>query len=115
MWMRKAEHHNGRGMRRALSRRQFLAATTGVAALGLIEWTPLGTVPAGSLESTLAAPPEFPGEIPLYQQAFENWSEEIMLEDAWTCAPRNAADVVTLANWASATEYTVRARGKMHS
>ena len=56
-----------------------------------------------------------PPTIRLYQQAFENWSEEIILEKAWTCAPATAADVVTLANWAHAHGYVIRARGKMHA
>jgi FAD/FMN-containing dehydrogenase len=53
--------------------------------------------------------------MPLYQQAFQNWSGEIALENAWTCAPTSAADVVTLANWAFPLGYEVRARGKMHN
>ncbi len=85
---------------RGLSRRQFLAASAGVAAFSVFEWTPIFRVPAASAQSTLPAPPNFPSTIPLYQQAFQNWSGEIVLEDAWTCAPRSDTDVVTLANWA---------------
>src|SRR5271163_1597865 len=97
------------------SRRQFLAASAGAAALGALEWTPLFRVPAASADSTLAPPPNFPPSIPLYQQAFQNWSGEIVLDDAWTCAPTSAADVVTLANWAFPVGYEVRARGMMHN
>ncbi len=100
---------------RQLSRRTFLAGTAGVAALGVLEWTPVFRVPAASAESTLPAPPGFPSSIPLYQQAFQNWSGEIVLEDAWTCAPESDTDVVTLANWAYPVGYQVRARGKMHN
>ncbi len=53
--------------------------------------------------------------IPLYQQAFQNWSGEIVLEDAWSCAPHSDSDVVTLANWAYPVGYQVRARGMMHN
>ena len=98
-----------------LSRRSFLTGTAAVAAAGLIEWTPVFKVPAGSADSTLPTPPGFPSSIPLYQQAFQNWSEEIVLDDAWTCAPRSDADVVTLANWAYGVGYQVRPRGMMHN
>jgi FAD/FMN-containing dehydrogenase len=101
--------------RKGLSRRQFLAATAGVAALGAVEWTPIFQVPAASAQSTLPIPPNFPSTISLYQQAFQNWSEEIVLENAWTCAPRSESDIVTLANWASSAGYNIRARGKMHN
>ena len=100
---------------RLLSRRTFLAGTAGAAALGVLEWTPVFRVPAASADSTIPAPPNFPSSIPLYQQAFQNWSGEIVLEDAWTCAPESDADVVTLANWAYPIEYQVRARGMMHN
>ena len=33
----------------------------------------------------------------------------------WTCAPRTAADVVVLANWARRHGYRLRARGRMHT
>jgi FAD/FMN-containing dehydrogenase len=98
-----------------VSRRQFLAASAGVVALSAFEWTPLFRVPAASAQSTLSAPPNFPSSIALYQQAFGNWSGEIVLENAWTCAPTSAADVVTLANWAFPVGYQVRARGMMHN
>jgi FAD/FMN-containing dehydrogenase len=101
--------------KRILSRRQFLAASAGAAGLGVLEWAPVFRVPAASAQSTLPPPPGFPSSIPLYQQAFQNWSEEIVLEDAWTCAPRSDTDVVTLANWAYPIGYEIRARGKMHN
>jgi len=100
---------------RGLSRRQFLAASAGVVALSAFEWTPIFRVPAASAQSTLTTPPNFPSSIALYQQAFGNWSGEIVLENAWTCAPTSAADVVTLANWAFPVGYEVRPRGMMHN
>jgi FAD/FMN-containing dehydrogenase len=96
------------------SRRGVLAAA-GVAALGAATgWIPVFTVPAASAASTLATPPNFPGSISLYQQAYQNWSEEINIQAAWTCAPATPADVVTIANWANANGYRVRAKGKGH-
>jgi FAD/FMN-containing dehydrogenase len=100
---------------RRLSRRSFLAGTAGAAALGVMEWTPVFRVPAASADSTLPSPPGFPSSIPLYQQAFQNWSGEIVLEDALTCAPESDTDVVTLANWAYPIGYQIRARGMMHN
>jgi FAD/FMN-containing dehydrogenase len=97
------------------SRRQFLAASAGAAALGALEWTAVFRVPAASADSTLAPPPNFPSSIPLYQQAFQNWSGEIVLENAWTCAPQSDVDVVTLTNWAYPAGYQLRARGMMHN
>lgn len=99
----------------ALSRRSFLAGSAALAAGALLEWTPVFRVPAASADSTLPIPPGFPTSIPLYQQAFANWSGEIVLENAWTCAPESDADVVTLANWAYPIGYQVRARGMMHN
>jgi FAD/FMN-containing dehydrogenase len=97
------------------SRRQFLAASAGAAALSALEWTAVFRVPAASADSTLSPPPNFPSSIPLYQQAFQNWSGEIVLENAWTCAPQSDVDVVTLTNWAYPVGYKLRARGMMHN
>ena len=100
---------------RGFSRRQFLTASASVAALSAFEWTPIFQVPAASAQSTLTPPPNFPTTIALYQQAFQNWSGEIVLENAWTCAPTSPADVIKLANWAFPVGYQVRARGTMHN
>ena len=98
---------------RGLSRRQFLTASARVAALSAFEWTPIVRVPAASAQSTLNPPPNFPSSIALYQQAFPNWSGEVVLEGARTCAPTSAEDVVTLANWAFPVGYEVRARQRV--
>ncbi|AUM16795.1 MULTISPECIES: cholesterol oxidase substrate-binding domain-containing protein [Rhodococcus] len=98
-----------------LSRRGFLAAGAGaLAATALGGWTPVHAVPAGSSGATLPTPAAFPDGIALYQQAYQNWSKEIMLDAIWTCAPRSPEDVVRLANWAHAHGYTIRPRGAMH-
>ena len=75
-----------------LSRRGFLAAGAGaLAATALGGWTPVHAVPAGSSGATLPTPAAFPDGIALYQQAYQNWSKEIMLDAIWTCAPRSAS------------------------
>ena len=53
-------------------------------------------------------PPAFPEGIALYQQAYQNWSKEIMLDAIWTCSPKTPEDVVRLANWGHANGYTIR-------
>jgi FAD/FMN-containing dehydrogenase len=53
--------------------------------------------------------------IELYRQAYRNWVGEIRIDDAWTCAPRQATDVVDLANWAHANGYRLRPQGHAHS
>lgn len=110
---RSSDASNGRSG--AFSRRGFLAGAAGAAALATVEWTPAFQLGAASGAATLPTPPGFPAGISLYQQAYENWSGEIELDAVWTCAPNNAADVVTLANWAKANGYKLRPRGAMHN
>lgn len=64
---------------------------------------------------SLTAPPGFPSNIELYQQGYENWSGETVVDDVWTCAPVSAAEVVAVANWAVGAGYRVRPRGFMHN
>ena len=100
-----------------VTRRKFLtgaAVAAGTAALPATAWTPAFRIMAGAAAATLPTPPNFPSGISLYQQAYQNWSEEIEVDAVWTCAPASAADVVTLANWAHANGYTLRPRGAMH-
>jgi FAD/FMN-containing dehydrogenase len=97
------------------SRRRFLGATVATAAAGAVAgWLPAFRVEAGSSQASCAVPPGFPSSIPLYQQAYQNWSEEIVIDALWTCAPRTPQDLVTLANWAAAAGYRLRPRGSMH-
>jgi FAD/FMN-containing dehydrogenase len=60
-------------------------------------------------------PPGFPPSIPLRRQAYRNWAGTVGADDVWTCAPRTAADVVTLTNWAWGHEYRLRAIGRKHN
>ncbi|MEZ0070026.1 FAD/FMN-containing dehydrogenase [Streptacidiphilus sp. MAP12-20] len=98
--------------RARLSRRAFLGATAAGAALGIAPWTPAFRVTPA--EAATAAPPNFPSSVSVYQQAFRNWSGEIVLDPTWTCAPSSPNDVVTLANWAHANGWRLRPRGMGH-
>lgn len=105
------------GLRRRHTRRTFLGAAGtaagAIAGLAATGWVPVFSVPAEA--ATLATPPNFPSSIPLSQQAFQNWSEQIVFDAVWTATPSTPADVVTIANWAHANGYRVRARGMMHN
>ena len=95
-----------------LSRRAFLGAAGATAVLTGLSWTPAFKVlPA---QAATAAPPDFPSGLTVYQQAWSNWSGEIVVSPLWTCAPSSPADVVTLANWAHAQGWKIRARGMGH-
>ena len=93
------------------SRRAFLG---GAAAAGALAWAPVFRAGPASAQATTAPPPNFPSSIAVYQQAYENWAQMIVIEDVWTCAPASASDVVTLANWAHANGYRLRAKGMSH-
>lgn len=98
-----------------LNRRQFIAAGAGaVAVASVIRAVPAGAAPFGSPGTTIPAPPNFPTGIPLYQQKYQNWSKEIILDSVWTCSPVTPDDVVRLANWAHENDYRIRPRGAMH-
>ncbi|NHV28599.1 cholesterol oxidase substrate-binding domain-containing protein [Burkholderia sp. D-99] len=97
------------------SRRAFLADMAKLAAAGVVTgWTPLYQI-AANARTADATPPGFPADIPLYKQAFQNWSGEIAVQDVWTAAPRSADDVVAAVNWARANGYRIRPRGYMHN
>ena len=94
------------------SRRAFLATA---AATGALAWVPVFRATPASAQATATPPPDFPSSIAIYQQAYQNWGQLILIEDVWTCAPASAADVVTLANWAHANGYRLRAKGMSHN
>ncbi len=94
------------------SRRAFLA---GAAAAGALTWIPVFRVTPASAQATSAPPPDFPSSIAIYQQAYQNWAGMIAIDSVWTCAPASAGDVVTLANWAHANGYRLRAKGMSHN
>lgn len=92
------------------ARRRVLAGLAATAA-----WVPAFRIGPADAQARCAAPPDFPADLPLYQQAYENWAGDIRIEALWTCAPRAPADVVALANWAHAQGWTLRPRGSMHN
>ena len=98
-----------------ITRRALLGGAVGALALSALPWTPLGRIPAASAASTIPEPPAFPAGITLYQQTFQNWSEEVTVEGLWTCAPASPDDVVTLANWAHAQGWRLRPLGGGYS
>jgi FAD/FMN-containing dehydrogenase len=100
------------------SRRSFLHAS---AALGVAAaWLPVFRILPG--ESTAYAstggcpePPNFPAGIAVFKQAYRNWSGEISIDAIWTATATTPQDVVTLANWAHANGWRIRARGMKHN
>lgn len=97
------------------SRRAFLANMSKLAAAGAVAgWMPIYQI-AANAQGIAPRPANFPATVPLYVQAFQNWSGEISVPNVWTAAPRNAADVVTVVNWAFANGYRIRPRGHMHN
>lgn len=95
-----------------LSRRTFLGAAAAGAALGVGQWTPAFEV--SPAEAAVQGPANFPSSLSVYQQAFTNWSGEIVLSPQWTCAPSSPNDMVILANWAHSGGWKLRARGMGH-
>lgn len=98
------------------NRRRFLGQALAVGAAGAsAAWWPAFAVEADSSLATCAAPPAFPSQIPLFQQAYKNWSGEIQVDNLWTCSPRTVEEVVTIVNWARQHDYRVRPRGMAHN
>jgi FAD/FMN-containing dehydrogenase len=114
------EHVNAReagnkaGRSTYLSRRGLLAAAGAGVAGAALGWLPGIRVPAGR-GSTIPTPPNFPAGIPLYQQTYQNWSQQATIDNVWTATPATPADVVTLANWAYQNGYRLRALGMSHN
>jgi FAD/FMN-containing dehydrogenase len=101
--------------RGGFSRRSFLQAAAGTAAAaGMAAWSPVFRVAPASAATTLPTPPGFPSSISLYQQAYQNWAGDIVVQNVWTAVPKTSADVVTIANWAHANGWRVRPKGKGH-
>ncbi|MFI5952308.1 cholesterol oxidase substrate-binding domain-containing protein [Cryptosporangium sp. NPDC051539] len=99
------------GAAHPVGRRTVLKGAAAVIAAGLVAGESFA-LPASA--ATIAAPPEFPSGVELYQQAYVNWSGEIDLDGVWTCAPATTADVVAVVNWARAHGYRVRPKGMSH-
>jgi len=95
-----------------LTRRALLGRGAALAAATAL--TPTFRVDHADAAATCSPPPGFPKAIELYQQAFTNWAQEIVVEPLWSCAPRNGQEVVKVVNWAARKGYRVRPRGQMH-
>jgi len=95
-------------------RRRVLAGSAALLGLGAPQlWRPAARLSPATAASC-APPPNFPPNLRVYQQTYQNWSGALRADDVWTCAPSSPGDVVTLANWALANGYRLRARGRMH-
>jgi len=99
-----------RAERSGISRRRFLASSA--AAIAYSVWRPAFEIDAAQAGG---GPAGFPPSVTLYKQAFENWAQDIAVDDLWTCAPRTASEVAEVANWACRDGYTLRPRGAMHN
>jgi FAD/FMN-containing dehydrogenase len=102
--------------RQGFSRRSFLQAAAGAAAVGAVGamgWAPAFRIPVAGA-ATIPSPPGFPSSISLFQQVYQNWSGEIVIENVWTAAPTTSAEVATIANWAYANGWRVRPKGMGH-
>ncbi|MDX1509883.1 MAG: cholesterol oxidase substrate-binding domain-containing protein [Nitriliruptorales bacterium] len=100
-----------RGRAPSPSRRRLLR---NAAIVGASAWVPAFRHAEGD-ERTCADPPDFPGHVERWRQGFTNWSGGIVVDDVWTCAPRDAREVLDVADWAAAHGYRLRARGAGHN
>ena len=99
------------------SRRSFIRTSALVCAS---VWLPVfrvlpGTAMADSGGGGCPEPPSFPAGIAVFKQAYRNWSGEISIDAIWTATAATPQDVVTLANWAHANGWRIRARGMAHN
>lgn len=104
------------------SRRAFLGTTAAISAGAMISpvatatpWEQLDPIPPKADLATMAPPTNFPRDIPLFKQAFRNWSRGIQIDDLWTCQPTSVEDLITIANWAAENRYRIRPRGYSHN
>jgi FAD/FMN-containing dehydrogenase len=88
--------------------------------LGAAMWLPAfrvlpGLAMAHSGKGGCPEPPNFPARIPVFKQAYRNWSGEISIDAVWTATASSPEDIVTLANWAHANGWRIRPRGMKHN
>ncbi|MFD5316555.1 cholesterol oxidase substrate-binding domain-containing protein [Streptomyces sp. NPDC127098] len=91
------------------SRRGVLRTAAAAGAMGLAARIPTGSAAADG------AAPSLPGGLTAHRSPYLNWAGEIAHPGLWTCAPRTAAEIVDLANWAHAEGWRLRPRGKAHT
>ncbi len=114
------EHTADDSQARRIGRREFVSgAAAGTVAGPMVDalaaWAPAFRIDSASAQATCALPAGFPANIPLYQQAYANWSGEIRVSSLWTCAPKTPADVLAVVNWAASNGYQARPRGMLHN
>ncbi|BBH52342.1 cholesterol oxidase substrate-binding domain-containing protein [Fluviispira sanaruensis] len=94
------------------TRRKFLSNITKAAAIG----TSINTIPFFKINIANALSlPNFPQNINVYLEKFENWSGELKAKALWTCAPKNSDEIITIINWAKKNNFKVRPKGKQHN
>lgn len=94
-----------------LTRRRLLGAS----ALGGAAWLLRATIGPDDARAAAPVPPGLPAGTELYQRVFQNWSGEIRTDQLWTCAPRTPEELPTLADWAHANGWRLRATGHRHT
>lgn len=97
------------------SKRNFLKTMGSLAAVGAVaSW-----IPTKKASAWFFLPQErianFPNEISVYRQLYENWSGESRYESVWTAIPKTQAQVLAIINWAVVNGYKVRAKGMSHN
>lgn len=94
-----------------LRRRLLLAGVSATVAA----CSPGGRILRGDPRASCTEPKGFPVDVPLYQQTYENWSGELLIDDLWTCSPSDTRDLLKVANWAHGAGYQLRAIGSAHN
>lgn len=97
------------------AKRDFLKTMGSLAAFGAVTtWMPVQSAEAWIFghHDRLS---NFPSNIRLHKQRYENWSGESKYENAWTAVPKNQQEILAVINWAAENGYKVRAKGMSHN
>ena len=97
------------------SKRNFLKTMGSLAAVGAVaSW-----IPTKKAQAWFFLPQErianFPNEISVYRQLYENWSGESRYESVWTAIPKTQAQVLAIINWAVVNGYKSSGKGMSHN
>lgn len=97
------------------SKRKFIKTMGSLAAAGVVAtW-----IPTKKAQAWFFLPQDrianFPSEITVYKQLYENWSGESRFENAWTAVPKTQEQVLKIINWAVENGYKVRPKGMSHN
>lgn len=88
----------------------------GAGASAALTFVPLGVMTGAEAAAHGAtAEPKLPGGMKAHVRAYKNWSEAIQVDQVWTVSPKNAAQVLELANWAFRNGWKIRAKGHAHT